>query len=112
MPACGPFAAVTKNVAAVIVDEFMALSNVTETAAVVGMFVAPFAGLTALTIGEVTTTGAPPPPPPQPAQESKSKVSNMRRLIPEIPVLFMKIFPPFISLAEIDNDVRLFRFFP
>jgi len=43
------------KVAAFIVDEFMASVNVTAIAAVVGTFVAPFAGLTALTAGGVVS---------------------------------------------------------
>jgi len=43
------------KVAALIVDEFMASVNVTATVAVVGTFAAPFAGLTALTVGGVVS---------------------------------------------------------
>jgi hypothetical protein len=53
VPACGPLATATKNVAAVIVDEFMASLNVTETVVVVRTSVEPYDGLTALTIGGI-----------------------------------------------------------
>jgi hypothetical protein len=43
------------KVAALIVDELMASLNVMETVAVVGTFAAPFAGLTALTVGGVVS---------------------------------------------------------
>jgi hypothetical protein len=63
------------KVAVLIVDEFMASLNVMATVADVGTFVAPFAGLTALTSGGALSCAGSPFPPPPPHATSRGKNS-------------------------------------
>ena len=66
--------AVTMKVVVFIVNVFMALLNVTETAAVAGTFDAPFARLTMLTAGGVVSGAVSPFPPPPPHAKSRGRI--------------------------------------